>query len=99
MQNYYEVTHEKQQNEGLIGRRDVCPVNYQPSCNEIDIVEMEVSFLRSLYPRDPDLPKSKLLIWTKTQGYKIPFYETKQVDKLFQSTVTVNGNKYRSSFW
>lgn len=99
MQDYYEVTHEKQQNEGLIGRRDVCPANYQPPCNEIDIVEMEISFLRSLYPRDPDLPKSKLLMWTKNQGYKIPFYETKQVDKLFQSTVTVNGNKYRSSFW
>ncbi|XP_066904859.1 tRNA-dihydrouridine(20) synthase [NAD(P)+]-like isoform X2 [Halyomorpha halys] len=81
MQDYYEATHEKQQNEGLIGRRDVCPVNYQPPCNEIDIVEMEISFLRSLYPRDPDLPKSKLLIWTKSQGYKIPLYETKEKNK------------------
>lgn len=99
MADYYNEVRKKQECQGLIGRRDVCPVNYKPPCKEIGIIEKEVAFLRSLYQRDPDLPKTKLLNWTKSNGYKMPYYDTKQIDKLFQSTVTVNGKKYRSSFW
>lgn len=83
---------------GLIGRRDVRPNNAKRLCTE-GAIEMECSFIRSLYPTDPDLPKTRLLNWTKAQGFKIPSYKTVQCDKLFQSTVTVNGKQYCSSFW
>lgn len=99
MSDYYTNIRQRQECQGLIGRRDVVPVNYKPPCKEIGITEMEVSFLRSLYTRDIDLPKTKLLMWAKSKCYKVPHYDTNHIDKLFQSTVTVNGKKYRSLFW
>ncbi|KAL1124132.1 hypothetical protein AAG570_001902 [Ranatra chinensis] len=84
---------------GFSGRSDVCPVGATKRKLEDDIVEMRCSFLRALYPRDVDLPKSRLLAWTRMKGFKIPVYATQNMDKLFQSTVTVNGKKYGSSFW
>ncbi|KAK9510255.1 hypothetical protein O3M35_005078 [Rhynocoris fuscipes] len=98
-QDYYKQIKKKHETLGLIGRRDVCPVGYKKNCDGSDYIEMECAFLRNLYPKDPDLPKSQLLSWTKSKGYRLPSYDTCQMDKLFKSIVTVNGKKYTSSFW
>ncbi|XP_050452015.1 tRNA-dihydrouridine(20) synthase [NAD(P)+]-like isoform X2 [Cataglyphis hispanica] len=51
------------------------------------------------YTRDSELPKTRLLKWTKENRKKMPIYNTRQEDKLFCSIVTVDGRKYGSSFW
>lgn len=64
-----------------------------------DVTEMQCAFLRSLYSSDVDLPKTRLLTWTRARGLKHPTYTTQQEDKLFKSVVTVDGKKYSSSYW
>lgn len=38
-------------------------------------------------------------VWANKKGFKLPKYETHQEEKLFQTILTFNGNKYTSSFW
>jgi tRNA-dihydrouridine synthase 2 len=64
-----------------------------------DVIEMQCAFFRSLYSSDADLPKTRLLSWTRARGLKHPVYTTQQEDKLFKSVVTVDGKKYSSSYW
>lgn len=90
---------------GLKSRRDVEPVCNEPRVKkpkleiDKDVIRISCSFLRSIFPTDIDLPKTKLLMWTRQNHIEAPKYNTIQEDKLFQSTVIVNGKKYGSSYW
>lgn len=90
---------------GLLSRRDVEPSINEPRLkkpkigDEKDVVRISCSFLRNIFPSDNDLPKTKLLMWTRQRHIDPPKYNTIQEDKLFQSVVTVNGKKFGSSFW
>lgn len=97
-------------NNGLLDRFHVSPIILDPtnSCSdsrkrkideENDVSLMRCAFLRNSYTSDLDLPKTRLLKWTKENRKKMPVYNTRQEDKLFCSVVTVDGKKYGSSFW
>lgn len=60
---------------------------------------LKCMYIRSLYPRPEDLPKTKLLNWAKKHNKSLPKYHTEQFEKLFKSTVTFDNQKYSSSFW
>lgn len=66
---------------------------------EEDVLLMRCAFLRGSYISDSELPKTRLLKWTKENRKKMPVYDTRREDKLFCSVVTVDGKKYGSSFW
>lgn len=58
-----------------------------------DVCEMDIKFMRNLFSMD-NLPKTVLWNWTLKKKYKLPHYQTDQVEKSFQSVVTVNNKKY-----
>lgn len=60
---------------------------------------MKIAYIRSLYPTDLDLPKTRLLGWVRTQKWGMPSYKTIQEGKLFQSVLTLNNVQYTSSMW
>ncbi|XP_061696620.1 tRNA-dihydrouridine(20) synthase [NAD(P)+]-like isoform X2 [Syngnathoides biaculeatus] len=65
-----------------------------------DVTTMALKFERREYP--PQLtPKMFLLEWSRRQKLEQPTYQTVQraQDRAFQSTVTVEKRKYRSSLW
>ncbi|XP_061532896.1 tRNA-dihydrouridine(20) synthase [NAD(P)+]-like isoform X2 [Phycodurus eques] len=65
-----------------------------------DVTTMALKFQRREYP--PQLtPKMFLLEWSRRQKLEQPTYQTVQraQDRAFQSTVTVENRKYRSSLW
>ncbi|KAE8742753.1 hypothetical protein FOCC_FOCC011680 [Frankliniella occidentalis] len=100
---------------GLLGRREVCPqvlrqessdiqsplkkMKFDDHCPPDDIVTMKVAYLRSLYPSDNDLPKTRVLAWSRSQKLGMPVYKTVQEGKLFQSVLTLSGKQYTSSMW
>lgn len=65
----------------------------------IDVISLKCMYIRTLYPKPEDLPKTKLLNWAKTHHKPLPKYHTEQFEKLFKSTVTFDNQKYSSSFW
>lgn len=71
------------------------PVEEEPS----DVNSLKCMYVRSLYPKPEDLPKTKLLNWAKINKKPLPTYHTEQFEKLFKSTVTFDNQKYSSSFW
>ncbi|PSN37845.1 tRNA-dihydrouridine(20) synthase [NAD(P)+]-like protein [Blattella germanica] len=90
--------------KGHQGRSSVVPSSLEPQLKkrkvgDESIVEMRFAFLRNHYSSDVDLPKTRLLTWTRRKGFKHPVYATQQEDKLFRSVVTVNEKKYSSSYW
>lgn len=46
-----------------------------------------------------DLPKSILHLYAAKNDKDLPKYETQQEDRLFRTTLTFDGKKYRSSYW
>lgn len=102
---YCKEKQEELRGLGLITRRDVEPIAIEPRLKKPKLHQMEnvvmlsCAFLRSIFPSDVDLPKTKLLMWTRKNRLKQPIYDTVQEDKLFQSVVTVDGKKYSSSYW
>ena len=91
---------------GFKSRRDVEPsFNCEPRLKKAkleedkDVIRVSCAFLRSIFPSDNDLPKTKLLTWARHRNLEPPKYTTTQEDKLFQSIVTVNGKNYGSSYW
>lgn len=92
---------------GLQGRREVDPRLLEPRLKrrKLDVgvedgtIHLSCAFLRSLFPTDPELPKTRLLMWTRRKKLGQPEYTTIQEDKLFQSVVSVAGQKYSSTYW
>lgn len=103
--NYCKEKQEYFRNMGHLTRRDVEPIAIEPRLKKPKLYETEniivlsCAFLRSIFPLDIDLPKTKLLMWTRRNHIGQPVYDTVQEDKLFQSIVTVDGKKYSSSYW
>lgn len=61
-------------------------------------VYFKVCFIRASF-NDTNLPKSQLHVWAGKNGYDLPTYQTHQIEKLFCSILTFNGQKYTSTFW
>ncbi|XP_050452014.1 tRNA-dihydrouridine(20) synthase [NAD(P)+]-like isoform X1 [Cataglyphis hispanica] len=109
--DYCRSKNKEFRDKGLLGRFQVMPVMFEKDTKdnnvsykrkiyeENDVSLMRCAFLRNSYTRDSELPKTRLLKWTKENRKKMPIYNTRQEDKLFCSIVTVDGRKYGSSFW
>lgn len=99
MGEYYRKKQLEFQEKGFYGRADVEPLAAKRRKISEDTLQLHCAFIRSLYPDDTDLPKTRLLMWARKNGLRQPEYETIQVNKLFQSTVSVGGKKYISTYW
>ncbi|KYM94681.1 PREDICTED: tRNA-dihydrouridine(20) synthase [NAD(P)+]-like [Cyphomyrmex costatus] len=109
LDDYCRSKSEEFQAKGLLGRFEVTPEILNKDNNSIshkrkiheeeDVFLMRCAFLRNSYITDSELPKTRLLKWTKEHHKKMPVYNTRQENKLFCSVVTVDGRKYGSSFW
>ncbi|CAL1687743.1 unnamed protein product [Lasius platythorax] len=109
--DYCRSKNKEFREKGLLGRFQVMPVMLDKDTKdnnfshkrkiyeENDVSLMRCAFLRNSYTTDSELPKTRLLKWTKENRKKMPTYNTRQEDKLFCSVVTVDGRKYGSSFW
>ncbi|KAM3964688.1 LOW QUALITY PROTEIN: dihydrouridine synthase 2 [Aphomia sociella] len=104
-----EYCQEKQsqyQKMGIQGRWQVTPDELEPpnkkqKLPELElegVTQMKVCFIRANF-NDLNLPKSRLHAWAGKNGYKIPTYETQQIEKLFRTIITFNEKKFTSSFW
>ncbi|XP_025073342.1 tRNA-dihydrouridine(20) synthase [NAD(P)+]-like [Pogonomyrmex barbatus] len=108
--DYCRSKRKEFRDKGLLGRFQVTPTIFDKELsngishkrkaqeNE-DVSLMRCAFLRNNYITDSELPKTRLLKWTKEYHKKMPVYDTRQENKLFCSVVTVDGRKYGSSFW
>ncbi|XP_011474062.1 tRNA-dihydrouridine(20) synthase [NAD(P)+]-like isoform X2 [Oryzias latipes] len=95
LQEFYRQTEEQLQT-----RRDALQSSSLPSSPVVDggVITMAVKFERREYP--PQItPKMVLLEWSRKQRMEQPLYETRPQDRAFQSTVTLDEKKYRSSLW
>lgn len=111
MGDYCRFKSKEFRERGLLGRFQITPeiLNKDDADNgvshkrkiheEEDVFLMRCAFLRNVYVTDSELPKTRLLKWTKENHKKMPIYNTRQENKLFCSIVTVDGRKYGSSFW
>jgi len=109
--DYCRLKSKELRDRGLLGRFQITPeiLNKDNTDNgvchkrkiheEEDVFLMRCAFLRNIYVTDSELPKTRLLKWTKENRKKMPIYSTRQENKLFCSIVTVDGRKYGSSFW
>ena len=62
-----------------------------------DILKYDVRLSKTkLGPQE--LPKSVLVDHTRKMKFKLPVYHTEQVEKLFYSTVSVDGKLYANSY-
>ncbi|XP_054282893.1 tRNA-dihydrouridine(20) synthase [NAD(P)+]-like isoform X2 [Macrosteles quadrilineatus] len=84
---------------GLIGRREMQALGPKKRKLDDDIVQVPCIFQRNLYADDTDLPKARLLLWTRRKRLGQPVYDTIQFERQFQSIVTVDRKKYSSSCW
>ncbi|XP_023948508.2 tRNA-dihydrouridine(20) synthase [NAD(P)+]-like [Bicyclus anynana] len=94
------------QKKGIKGRWQVSPDELEPPNKRIKgeevnfegVIKLKVCFIRANF-NDIDLPKSQLHKWAGKNGFKLPTYQTHQVEKLFCSILSFNGQKYTSTFW
>ncbi|CAG9768520.1 unnamed protein product [Ceutorhynchus assimilis] len=95
------------QSKGMLGRRDVTPDMFNNISNKkikldfdnSNIYELKCAFIRVNFPKDPDLPKSKLIVYCGKNKLKVPTYSIIREDKLFRAVATLDGKKYSSSYW
>uniref|UniRef100_A0AAQ4QUZ9 DRBM domain-containing protein n=1 Tax=Gasterosteus aculeatus aculeatus TaxID=481459 RepID=A0AAQ4QUZ9_GASAC len=97
LQEFYQQTQDK-----LQARRDAAHSGGAPErlVMDGDVTTMVVRFERREYP--PHItPKMFLLEWSRKEKLQQPLYETVQrsQDRSFQSIVTVEGKRYRSTLW
>ncbi|XP_040018325.2 tRNA-dihydrouridine(20) synthase [NAD(P)+]-like [Gasterosteus aculeatus] len=97
LQEFYQQTQDK-----LQARRDAAHRGGAPErlVMDGDVTTMVVRFERREYP--PHItPKMFLLEWSRKEKLQQPLYETVQrsQDRSFQSIVTVEGKRYRSTLW
>uniref|UniRef100_A0A8C5EGM6 DRBM domain-containing protein n=1 Tax=Gouania willdenowi TaxID=441366 RepID=A0A8C5EGM6_GOUWI len=97
LQEFYQQTHKE-----LQARRERLQTSSGPErpFKDGDVTCMAVRFQRREYPAQIT-PKMFLLEWSRKEKVEQPSYETVQrsQDRGFQSTVTVDRRKYRSSLW
>ncbi|XP_065340363.1 tRNA-dihydrouridine(20) synthase [NAD(P)+]-like [Cloeon dipterum] len=72
----------------------------QDDTSSTDMVTLPCIYQRGLYvKKDADLPKTRLLMWSRQNSFDQPAYSTTQVEKLFRAVLEVNNVKYTSSYW
>ncbi|XP_050675838.1 tRNA-dihydrouridine(20) synthase [NAD(P)+]-like [Leptidea sinapis] len=107
LQDYCKEKQKMYQGLGIQGRWQVTPSDLEPPnkksklANEVNldgVIQMQVCFIRSNY-NDLNLPKSQLHAWAGKNGFSLPIYQTRQVEKLFQTILIFNDKKYTSTFW
>lgn len=64
---------------------------------DADVIKVRVVFRKSDF-KAQTFPKSTLLEYAKRNCDDMPSYRTEQVDKLFYSTVTVDGKRYATDY-
>ncbi|XKL67104.1 hypothetical protein PGB90_010524 [Kerria lacca] len=102
--NLGEIYHQKENEFKSKGLHFQCDIlfNHQRKkfkSNLDSVLTLHCSFIRSKFTLDSDLPKNVLLKYSQKYKNAAPKYQTKHTDKLFQSTVTFNNQKYSSTFW
>lgn len=63
-----------------------------------NVYTRHVAFYRNHFD-NKNMPKCVLNTHATKLSLDIPTYETKQIDRLFQSVITFQGQKYASSYW
>ncbi|XP_063977613.1 tRNA-dihydrouridine(20) synthase [NAD(P)+]-like [Diachasmimorpha longicaudata] len=110
MDAYCREKSRELRSKGLQGRFEVEPVRDTDNTDNClkrkhedgddDVTLKRCAFLRNGYSSDTQLPKTRLLKWLRDNKKKdLPVYDTWSEDKLFRSIVTVDGQKYSSTFW
>ncbi|KAJ0181816.1 hypothetical protein K1T71_002538 [Dendrolimus kikuchii] len=107
LDEYCQQKQSQHQKLGIQGRWQVCPNELEPPHKKRKSADVEltdgicqkkVCFIRANFT-DLNLPKSRLHVWARKNGHKLPNYDTQQVEKLFRTIITFNGKKYTSTFW
>ncbi|XP_068621245.1 tRNA-dihydrouridine(20) synthase [NAD(P)+]-like isoform X1 [Battus philenor] len=106
LEQYCQEKQSQYQKMGIQGRWQVTPDSLEPPLKKQkadsvcidDAIKMKVCFIRANF-NDLSLPKSQLHTWASKNGYKLPIYETQQIEKLFRTILSFNGKKYTSTFW
>lgn len=109
LKDYCKTKQMEFQRKGMLTRRDVAPQSEEIENGETpakklkiqdeNFIQENISFIRANYQNDTDLPKSLLHLHATKILKSRPTYETEQKDKLFRSTLSLNGKKYSSLFW
>jgi tRNA-dihydrouridine synthase 2 len=105
MKDYCKQKQQEYLKKGMLCRRDIAPplTNGNPpkkqKTDDPNLIEKNIAFIRANYQKDTDLPKSVLHLHALKVLKSRPSYETEQHDKLFRSTLSLNGKKYTSLFW
>nr|XP_022913629.1 tRNA-dihydrouridine(20) synthase [NAD(P)+]-like [Onthophagus taurus] len=91
---------------GMTCRRMITPDMFEPAKKRTkfeqfdDCKELRCAFIRVNYVKDTELPKSILLAWClKNKIDDKPKYEIIHQGKLFRAILSLNGEKYTSSYW
>lgn len=77
------------------------PVTYKPLVEGLSVVEKFCPFIRAHYGDDNcvNLPKSRLLDYTRLKELEKPLYKVYQEDKKFRAIVDVDGACFSSLSW
>lgn len=70
--------------------------------NDPNMIVKNIAFFRAHYSdNEPStcLPKTRLHRYALQNNIVLPVYVTQQEDRLFQTILTFNGQKYASSYW
>jgi len=73
----------------------------KPLVEGLDVTELFCPFIRAHYPPDScnDLPKSRLLTYTRQHELEAPSYKVYQEDKKFRAICCVENKHYSSQSW
>lgn len=99
MRDYFKQKQSEFQKKALLLRRDEAIDGPDAKRAKIcdGIREDCITFIRSNYAKDIDLPKSVLHSYTKKKLRTVPNYTTEQNDRVFRSVLSLHGEKYASS--
>jgi len=77
------------------------PVNYKPLVEGLSVIEKFCPFIRAHYGDDNcvNLPKSRLITYTRQKDIDKPLYKVYQEDKKFRAIVNVDGSHFSSLSW
>ncbi|KAL1494667.1 hypothetical protein ABEB36_010233 [Hypothenemus hampei] len=94
------------QAKGMMSRREVAPDIFNSNkkrikldSDESDMYKLKCAFIRVNYPKDTDLPKSKLIAYCGKNRIQVPKYKIIQEDKLFRAVASFEDKTYTSTYW
>lgn len=93
-------SEEKASESGQVASKKQClEENNQNQSQPTPLMQENICFIRSNFPSDNDLPKTKLYTYATRNGLPKAQYEVQQKDKLFRATIQFGEKRYSSSFW